>query len=92
MNNCLPVVHIVDAEGVLREQSKITFHRIYEMFGVRIKPTRTNLNKILNRKINLPFNNLIKKEFYKAFNKTTLKTYNSTWKKINKKLQGYRFY
>ena len=67
MNNCLPVVHIVDAEGVLREQSKITYHRIYEMFGVRIKPTRTNLNKILNRQINLPFNNLIKKEFYKVY-------------------------
>ena len=48
MNNCLPVVHIVDAEGVISEQSKITFHRIYEMFGVRIKPTRANLNKILN--------------------------------------------
>ena len=69
MNNCLPVVHIVDAEGVQREQPKITFQRIHEMFGVRIKPTRVNLNKILNRQINLPFNNLIKKEFYKALTK-----------------------
>jgi len=84
VSNYLPVVHIVDAEGVQSEQPKITFQRIYEMFGIKIEPTKTNLNKILNRQINLPFNNLIKKEFYKAFNKNTLKTYNSTWKKINK--------
>ena len=31
----------------------------------------------------MPFNNLVKKEFFNAFNKNTLKTYNSTWKKID---------
>jgi hypothetical protein len=83
MSNYLPVVHIVDTEGVKNEQVKITFQRIYEMFGVKIKPTKLNFNKILKRQIKLPFNNLVKKEFYKAFNKNTLKTYNSTWKKID---------
>ncbi len=65
MNNYLPVVHIVDTEGVKSEQTKITFQRIYEMFGVKIKPTKLNFNKILKRQIKLPFNNLLKKEFYK---------------------------
>ena len=83
MNNYLPVVHIVDTEGTLSEPLKITFQRIYEMFGLRIKPSKANLNKILNRQINLPLNSLLKKEFYKAFNKDTMKAYNSTWKEID---------
>ena len=83
MSNYLPVVHIVDAEGTLSEPLKITFRRIYEMFGLKIKPSRKNLKQILNRQINLPLKNLLKKEFYKAFNKDTLKTYNSTWKAID---------
>ena len=83
MSNYLPVVHIVDTEGTLSEPLKITFKRIYEMFGLRIKPSRSNFNKILNHKINLPLSTLLKKEFYKAFNKDTLKTFNSTWKEID---------
>ena len=35
MSNYLPVVHIVDTEGVKNEQIKITFQRIYEMFGIK---------------------------------------------------------
>ena len=83
MSNYLPVVHIVDTEGTLGIPLKITFRNINEMFGLRIKPSRKNLKKILNRQINLPLNNLLKKEFYKAFNKDTLKTCNSTWKAID---------
>ena len=83
MSNYLPVVHIVDTEGTLSEPLRITFQRIYEMFGLKIKPSKLNLNKILNRQIKLPLNNLLKKEFYIAFNKDTLKTYNSTWKEID---------
>jgi len=83
MSSYLPVVYIVDTEGPLREPLKITFHRIYEMFGLRIKPSKKNLKKILNHQINLSLTNQLKKEFYKSFNKDNLMTYNSTWRKID---------
>ena len=79
----LPVVHIVDTEGTLSEPLKITFQRIYNLFGIKIKPTQSNFKKILNRRINLSLNTSIKNAFYKAFNKNVL-NYNSTWKEINK--------
>ena len=60
MNNYLPVVHIVDTEGILSEPIKITFKRIYEMFGLRIKPSKLNLKKILNRKIDLLFKKVLR--------------------------------
>ena len=61
----LPVVHVVDTEGPLNEPIKITFKRIRALFGLKIKPTRKNLKKILNQKINLPLNANKKKNFIK---------------------------
>ena len=78
----LPVVHIVDTEGTLEEPLKTTFKRVYGLFGLKIKPTKSNLKKILNKHMNLPLNTSLKKAFYKAFNKNVL-NYNSTWKKID---------
>ena len=79
MRNYLPVVHIVDTEGILSEPIKITFKRIYEMFGLRIKPSKLNLKKILlevnlfnfsgnlyNKSLNVSFYNFIRSE--KKFN------------------------
>ena len=60
MRNYLPVVHIVDTEGILSEPIKITFKRIYEMFGLRIKLSKLNLKKILNRKIDLLFKKVLR--------------------------------
>ena len=47
------VVHLVDTEGPLHEPLNITFRRINEIFGLRIKPTQKNLSKILDKTINL---------------------------------------
>jgi len=45
MTDFLPVVHMVDAEGPLSEPIKITFERIYSLFGLKIKPTKKKFKK-----------------------------------------------
>ena len=70
--NYLNIVHLVDTEGPLYESKKLTFKRIKEIFKIQIKPTKRNLNKILNRSINLKLNKKDEKLFYKSFNENTL--------------------
>ena len=52
-------VHCVDTEGPLNETLASTFKRLYDAYGVRIKPTMNNLRKIQN--CQYPFKNLSKK-------------------------------
>ena len=78
----LNVVHLVDTEGPLYEPLNITFRRINEIFGLKIKPTKENLVKILNKNINLDISKSQKDKFYQAFNKNTLGL-KKTWKEIN---------
>ena len=66
----LDVVHLVDTEGPINEPLTLTFKRIKEIFGLQIKPSKKNLNKILNREIQLKLNAKLKK-FYEAFNRNT---------------------
>ena len=80
--NYLNVVHLVDTEGPLSEPLNITFKRISEIFGLKIKPTKQNLRKILNREIQLNLSKNKKEKFYKAFNKNTLGL-KKNWKEIN---------
>ena len=82
MTKFLPVVHMVDTEGPLNEPIKITFKRIYALFGLKFKPTKTNLKKILDQKMYLPLVPSKKRKFYKIFNKRSLNN-NSNWKKMN---------
>ena len=46
------IVHCIDTEGPLNENLKTTFKRIYSIFGIKLKPTKKNLIKIQNKKIN----------------------------------------
>ena len=45
----LSVVHLVDTEGPLFEPLNITFKRINELFNLKIKPSKKNLQKIINK-------------------------------------------
>lgn len=82
MNKFLSVVHTVDTEGPLNEPIKVTFQRIHALFGLKFKPTKVNLKKIMEKKINLPLAASEKRRFYKVFNKQSLNN-NSSWKKMN---------
>ena len=54
LTNFLPVVHMVDTEGPLSEPIQIAFKRIYALYGLKMKASKTNLRKILDKKIYLP--------------------------------------
>ena len=49
----LHIVHCIDTEGPLKETLKDTFSRINKIYKTKLKPTKSNLVKIQNRKINL---------------------------------------
>jgi len=78
----LNVVHLVDAEGPLHESLDITFKRINEIFGLKIKPTKKNLSKILDKSLNLKISKSKKTDFYQTFNKNLL-SLKKNWKEIN---------
>ncbi len=65
MTKFLPVVHTVDTEGPLNEPVKIIFKRIYALFGLKFKPTKKNLKKILDQRMYLPLVSSKKKNFIK---------------------------
>ena len=80
-------VHCVDTEGPLNETLASTFKRLYDAYGVRIKPTMNNLRKIQN--CQYPFKNLSKKlilSISKTFSPALL-NYNSNWMQLNKMLK-----
>ena len=77
----LDVVHLVDTEGPINEPLTLTFKRIKEIFGLQIKPSKKNLNKILNREIQLKLNAKLKKNFMKHLIVILFK--------LQKKLEGY---
>jgi len=43
MTKFFSVVHTVDTEGPLNEPIKVTFERIYALFGLKFKPAKINL-------------------------------------------------
>ena len=79
----LDIVHLVDTEGPINEPLSLTFKRIKEIFGLQIKPSKKNLNKILNKEIQFKLNKKLEKKFYEAFNRKTL-SYKKNWKDIQK--------
>ena len=74
------IVHCIDTEGPLNENLKTTFKRIYSIFGIKLKPTKKNLIKIQNKKINFGKKT---EAISKTFSKKLL-NYNNSWKKISK--------
>lgn len=82
MNKIVHLVHCIDTEGPLKESLNQTFDRLYNIYGIRLKPSRENLIKIQNKKFK--FNGL-ENEISNTF-KAGLLNYNDTWSKINKML------
>tara|TARA_Y200000002_G_scaffold285579_1_gene239616 strand:+ start:309 stop:1634 length:1326 start_codon:yes stop_codon:yes gene_type:complete len=68
----LDVVHLVDTEGPLNETLETTFKRINEIFNIKIKPSKSNYNKILNNTLSVKVAKKNKKQFAKSFNRNTL--------------------
>ena len=78
----LSVVYLVDTEGPLYEPIRITFKRIEEIFKIKLKVSKSNLNKILSEKINLNLNKKNYNLFKKAFNSNTL-NYKKNFSELN---------
>jgi len=81
MTKFFSVVYTVDTEGPLNEPIKVTFERIYALFGLKFKPAKINLNFFLDQKMDLPLAPFKKRKFYMIFNKRSLNN-NSNWKRM----------
>lgn len=78
------IVHAIDTEGPLYEPLKATFQRLAEVYQLTdIKPSRENLLKLKNKKINL---NGKENDIATMLNGHLL-NYNDTWDKIDEMLR-----
>jgi hypothetical protein len=75
-------VHCIDTEGPLYESIRETFKRLKSIFNIDIEPTRENLAKLQNKKIDLGG---LENSVQKAFNPKLL-NYLDTWDKIDEML------
>jgi len=82
MQKILYVVHSIDTEGPLHESIEATFERLYDLFNIRLKPTRRNLEKMQNGLIDFGDKTGIIKD---TFSRSNL-NYNNTWEKLDKML------
>lgn len=76
-------VHCIDTEGPLNETLSQTFKRIELSFGLKIKPSKKNLELLQNK--NLKIRGVSQKKIIQISNifSKKLLSYNSSWKKIN---------
>ena len=49
----LYLVHCIDTEGPLTEGLDATFERIKNTFNIKLKPSKSNLKKIQQKRLNL---------------------------------------
>ena len=49
----LYLVHCIDTEGPLTESLDATFERIKNTFNIKLKPSKSNLKKIQQKRLNL---------------------------------------
>ena len=82
MSKIVNIVHCIDTEGPLTESLPNTFQRLKDIYGIKLKPTKKNLEKIQDEKFNF---NGFEKEIAKTFSKKLLR-YNDNWQKIYKML------
>ena len=80
----LHIVHCIDTEGPLKESLKDTFKRIYDIYNIKLNPTKNNLKKIQNKKINLGNNTNSISEMLNP----KLLNYNNSWKKLKLMLKA----
>jgi hypothetical protein len=78
----LHIVHCIDTEGPLTESLASTFERLKDTFGLKIKPTSLNLQKLQKREMNLLG---LEKSVSKFLDKNNL-NYNTNLKMIKKML------
>ena len=76
--NNLYIVYCVDTEGPLYESLDATFERIYDIFGMSIKPSRKTLLDLQQQKLDVEY----KQEIAKVVAPHLL-NYNDTWTKID---------
>jgi hypothetical protein len=74
------IVHCIDTEGPLNETIDATFDRLKHSYGIKMKPSKDNLNKIQNEEYNFNGN---EQTISQAFSKENL-NYNNNWKKLKK--------
>lgn len=53
MSSNVFIVHCIDTEGPLDETIQATFERLEEIFGIKLKQSKTNLKKLQNQEIDL---------------------------------------
>jgi len=83
MSSIVHVVDCIDTEGPLSEPLEATFDRIKEIWGIGIKPSQENLQKLRNKKIDLKGNEKAVAELVAP----NLLKYNNNWEKLNSMLK-----
>ena len=89
----LHIVHCIDTEGPLKENLKDTFKRLFDIYNIKLNPTKNNLQKIQKKKINLGKN----KNSIAEMLHPKLLNYNNSWKKLKLMLKAlnkkkFRYY
>lgn len=80
MTGTVYIVHAVDTEGPLYEGLEATFNQLNEQFGVKLTPSRTNVEKLRAKTIDLDG----KEEAVSYFMRSDrIDTYNETWADID---------
>ncbi len=78
----LYLVHCIDTEGPLTEGLDATFERIKNTFNIKLKPSKSNLKKIQQKRLNL---NGYEEAVYNMVRPDKI-SYNNNWKQIKKML------
>ena len=77
------IVHSVDTEGPLYESLEAKFQRLYDVFNIKLSPSKKLLEKLKNNKINLKG----KENAVSTLLSNHLTNYNDTWKKIDQMIK-----
>lgn len=79
MTSVVHVVHCVDTEGPLYESLEATFERVETIWGIRLKPSRENLQRLRDKQIDLGGHENAVAELVAS----NLLDYNDDWDKLN---------
>ena len=82
-NKIVYIVHCVDTEGPLYESLQAKFQRLYDIFNIKILPSKSNLEKLKNKQINLEG----KEAAVSTLLSSHLTNYNDNWKKIDQMIK-----
>lgn len=82
MEKVVHILHCIDAEGPLYESLEATFERLHEIFGIKMDPTRENLEKLQNGRIDFGEKTDVIADVFSNHNLNC----SDTWGKIDKML------